>query len=112
MKGVENMKLDVVLNSRKGTHSATGTYEKDKFTVHKGSKINLDIAQYLKEFEIAKSMRNDKTVVNENGIVLKDCTFTSPSAAAQFVTGRSVNGYICWRPDDKMSLREYLKSTK
>jgi hypothetical protein len=40
---------------------------------------------------------------------LVDVKFTSPSSAAQFVTGRSVNGYVAWRPDDKMSLKEYLK---
>lgn len=57
-------------------------------------------------------LRHNNTIVNEDGELLSDVTFNSLTAAAQFVTGRSVNGYIAWRPNDKMSMKEYLNKNK
>lgn len=47
--------------------------------------------------------------MNESRTILKDCRFTSPSTAAQFVTGRSSNGYEVWKVEDGKSLGSYLK---
>ena len=47
--------------------------------------------------------------MDENGNILKNCEFTSPSTAAQFVTGRSTNGYEAWKVEKKLSLGQYLK---
>ena len=54
-----------------------------------------------------KALRNDREIVSYNGCVKKDIYFSSPSAAAIFVTGRSSNGYVTWRIDDKISLKKY-----
>ena len=100
--------VKVVLNSRSGSHRADGVFDNNVVTVIKGSKICLSEA-YANMPQKVKAKRHDSNLVGDDGIVKQDITFDSPTAAAQFVTGRSVNGYIAWRPENKMSLREYLK---
>ena len=93
--------LNVVLKSKHNLHYATGIYGEGKLTVLKGSKINL-VDSFPEMSQNLKDMRSNRELVAENGELLRDVDFSSPSSAAQFVTGRSVNGYIAWRPDDKM----------
>lgn len=100
--------MKLILKSREQLHYAEATYDNGVVTVLKGSKIN-KASTYNRMAADAVDSRNDTTIVDDRGIVLKDVSFNSPSTAAQFVTGRSSNGYIAWRPDDKMSLKEYLK---
>lgn len=101
--------MRVILKSRNGSHNAIGEFNNGKLTILKGSKINLNIASYFKDTKINKEIKLNKDIVDKFGCVLKDIEFPNPTAAAQFVTGRSVNGYISWRPNDKISLKEYLK---
>jgi len=103
--------LNVVLKSKRNLHYATGLYGEGKLTVLKGSKINL-VDSFPEMSQNLKEMRSNRELVAENGELLRGVEFTSPSSAAQFVTGRSVNGYIAWRPDDKMSLKEYMRDKK
>lgn len=100
--------VKVVLNSRSGSHRAEGIFDNDTVTVRQGSKICL-IDSYANLPPMVKAKRHDSNVVGDDGVVKQDICFDSPTAAAQFVTGRSVNGYIAWRPENKMSLKEYLK---
>jgi len=101
-------KVHVILKSKKNTHYAEGNYENGKVTVLKGSRIFLSNAEYMNAESSVFVLREDRTLVDADGVVLRDITFESPTTAAIFVTGRSVNGYIAWRPDDKMSLKAYL----
>jgi hypothetical protein len=64
--------------------------------------------QYSRLQKYILDLRNDINIVLSDGTLQKDVAFSSPTAAAQFVTGRSVNGYIAWRPDNKQSLKEYM----
>ena len=57
---------------------------------------------------MAKRCRNDATIVDETGITLKDCTFSSPSTAAQFIMESSINGWEAWHIDKKTSLKKYI----
>lgn len=100
--------MKLVLKSKKNLHYAEATWDGEQIIVLSGSKIN-PIVAFPQMSEEIKHMREDRKIVNEQNELLVDVKFTSPSSAAQFVTGRSVNGYIAWRPDDKMSLKEYLK---
>ena len=102
----KDMKL--ILKSKKSLHYAEAEWNGEQIIVLSGSRIN-PIVAFPQMSEEIKRMRNDSTIVNEKNELIVDVKFTSPSSAAQFVTGRSVNGYIAWRPDDKMSLKEYLK---
>ena len=98
--------MKVILKSRNDTHYASGIYDGTTLTVLKGSKIN----PFLKFDAMPQaiiSLRNDVEYVDKTGVTKKDIEFNSPTSAAQFITGRSVNGYIAWRIDDKISLKEY-----
>lgn len=103
--------MKVILKSKHNLHYATGEYDEGKITVLKGSKINPVIA-FPQMSPMLVQMREDKSFVSAEGVVLSDIMFSSPSSAAQFVTGRSVNGLIAWRPNDEMSLKEYLKKDR
>jgi hypothetical protein len=101
-------KMKLILKSKKNLHYAEAEWDGEQIIVLSGSRIN-PIVAFPRMSEEIKRIRNDNSFVNVNNELIVDVTFTSPSSAAQFVTGRSVNGYIAWRPDDKMSLKEYLK---
>ena len=100
--------IKVILNSRSGTHCADGVFDNNVVTVKKGSRICL-VDAYADMPQMVKAKRHDSSIVGDDGVVKQDIIFESPTAAAQFVTGRSVNGYIAWRPENKMTLKEYLK---
>jgi len=100
--------MKLYLNSRNGTHSATAEYSDNGITVLAGSQINMELL-YPKMPPLVREKRDDRTIVTADGKLLVDVTFDTPTSAAQFVTGRSVNGYIVWRPDNMMSLKQYLE---
>ena len=56
--------------------------------------------------------RKNPKIVAEDGTVVKNVSFKSLTTAAQFITGRSVNGNVSWRVDNKMSVKEYLETQK
>lgn len=103
--------MKIILKSKKNVHYAEALYSPEKVVVLAGSKINL-VDTFPKMSVEAKNARADRNIVDENGNVIKDVIFKSPSTAAQFVTGRSVNGYISWRPNDEMSLKKYFNKNK
>ncbi len=98
--------MKLVLKSKNNTHYATAEYDGCKIVVLPGSRINMVLTHSAMSKSI-KEARQNTNIVSPEGKVLKEISFDSPSAAAQFVTGRSVNGYISWRIDDKISLKEY-----
>ncbi|MEA4898705.1 MAG: DUF4357 domain-containing protein [Christensenellaceae bacterium] len=102
------MSLEVYLTSKDQSYDAKGSYSEGTFIVKKGSKIRLAFAEHIRGGKKAKSFRDDPHVVDSDGIVLADCVFTSPSTAAQFVTGRSANGYMVWHIDKKTTLARSL----
>lgn len=104
------MEIKVYIETRGGKCHAQGIYADGKITVLKGGIISEDFADHIKGGTSAKKLREDKDVVDKNRIIIKDCLFSSASTAAQFVTGRSTNGYASWKVDKKVSLGEYLKS--
>ena len=98
--------IKVYLKSKLGEYDAIGEYCNGKMTVKKGSVIRKAFADHVRGGNIAKSLRSDPESVSEEGIVKKDCVFSSPSTAAQFVTGSSVNGWERWRVGKRTSLRK------
>ena len=103
------MEIMIKLAPCNGSCYAEGIYSDGIITVKKGGKINLDFAAHIRGGQSAKKYRENAEFVDTNGIILKDCTFNSPSTAAQFVTGRSTNGYEAWKVETKKSLGDYLK---
>lgn len=106
------MEINVSLTNRRKDFNANGVFSEDFFVVKKGSVIRLDFAEHIRGGKKAKSYRNNSLFVDEDGNVLIDCSFRSPSTAAQFVTGRSTNGYVAWRVDEKTTLGKFLGRSK
>ena len=102
--------VKMVINSRSGSHHAEGVLENNVITVKKGSKICLKDSYDAMPMAV-RLMRHDISIVGKDGILKQDTKFDSPTAAAQFVTGRSVNGYIVWRPDNKTTLKKYIRNS-
>ena len=102
------MKVKVTLKQRTADVHAEAIYEGEIITVLPGGIISEDFADHIRGGRKAKSFRENPEYV-ENGKILKECVFTSPSTAAQFVTGRSTNGYEAWKVEEKKSLGDFLK---
>ena len=102
------MKIFVTLKTRSDSCNATAEYLGESIIVKAGGTISDDFADHIRGGRQAKRYRNDPEYV-QNRIILKDCVFDSPSTAAQFVTGRSTNGYEAWKVDQKKTLGAYLK---
>lgn len=103
------MKVKVTLKQRTTDVFAEAIYEGDTITVLPGGKISSTFSEHIRGGNMAKSYRDNPQYVDKNGIILKKCEFTSPSTAAQFVTGRSANGYVSWKVEDKKNLGKYLR---
>lgn len=103
------MEIKIKLAPRNGSCYAEGIYSDEGIVVKKGGRINLDFAAHIRGGRNAKKYREDIECVDKEGNILKDCYFKSPSTAAQFVTGRSTNGYEAWKVDNKKNLGEFLK---
>ena len=103
------MKIKCYMSSRRGTFDAQAIINEDNtITVMKGSVISKEISENLKVAKAVKANREDKTIVDENCTLLKDVTFKSLSTAAQFINGRSTNGYVAWKVDNNMTVKDYL----
>ncbi|MCF0134016.1 MAG: DUF4357 domain-containing protein [Blautia sp.] len=103
------MEIKISISSRAGRATAKGIYTGKETIVKVGGTISEDFAEHIQGGKKAKSYRDNLEYVNNNGVIIKDCVFSSPSTAAQFVTGRSTNGYEAWKVDGKKSLGEFLK---
>lgn len=103
------MKVKVYLTMRATDVQAEAVYEGETITVLPGGKISVDFADHIQGGRKAKSFRNNPEYVDSERNIIKDCVFTSPSTAAQFVTGRSTNGYEAWKVEKKKNLGTYLK---
>ena len=100
------MKQDLFIKGR--GYEAFSTYEDGKVIVHVGSQLNYPKTFGFRKNERVFAIREDPSVV-KGGIVIKECTFDSPSTAAQFITGGSRNGYDSWKVKKGYSLGDYLQ---
>lgn len=103
------MDIRIYIKQKHSDVNAEAIYQECKTVVLPGGTISKDFAEHIQGGKKAKSYRNNSEYVNEDGVILKKCEFTSPSTAAQFVTGRSTNGYTAWKVGEKKSLGDYLK---
>ena len=103
------MEINIHFSLRDGSAYANAVYYGDKTIVKAGGKISKNFASYIRGGTLAKSKRNDPSIVDENRNIISDCEFRSPSTAAQFVGGRSFNGYEAWKVEKHKDLGTYLK---
>lgn len=91
---------------------AKGIQTQEGFVVLKGSKIANSVVNSYTERLLAK--RNDLIhtekvkVFNDEFVVMEDLLFTSPSAAADIVMGRSANGLTEWKDRYGKSLKDLV----
>ena len=79
---------------------AAGRYSDGKFTVLKGSVFSCTEApSYTSKGKRKQFIGEHCTVVSGLLRLKEDYTFNSPSTAAEYVLGRSTNGWIMWKDD-------------
>ena len=98
----KNIKLKI--NAARGAE-AEGEQTSDGFVVLKGSKISdSTVASFPKGFnKLRDKLIKENIIINH--IFDKDYLFSSPSAAAAVVMGRSANGLIEWVSKDGKTLK-------
>lgn len=106
------MKVKIQLVARNNNYRATAIYENGKISIEKGSKLRVSCSSHFRCSKIIKKYREDPTFVNEDGVIIKKCEFSTPSAAAQFIMGSSVNGWTAWHVDKNTNLKQYVESHK
>lgn len=102
------MKL-YIIKEKKGIY-AEGEYDVNTkaMTVFKGAKLSKDIA-HSATFRGAKSIEKHRNGIVKNHVLTENISFKSSSTAANFVTGRSSNGFDVWKNKDGISLKELTK---
>lgn len=85
-----------------GTVTADGKQTADGFVVYKGSHISP-----TDDHTVSATIKEKRKTarVDENGVLLENVFFTSPSSAAVFVIGKSANGLTSWKTKDGKTLK-------
>lgn len=89
--------MNIYLKGRSNSYEAFAIWDGDIVIVKKGSAINKKIQEGYKFANSVIEARNDNEIVSDDFTILKDVKFSSLSTAAQFVTGRSINGKKAWK---------------
>lgn len=101
--------IKVIYKSKKRDCFAEGEFciEDNTLIVKKGAKLS---SKQDEKFRISKAAkkREDKKLI-KNNILQEDISFNSPSVAAQFVSGSSLNGLKVWKTEDKSPLKKKIE---
>jgi len=87
-------------------YDVQGRYDGTSLTVLKGSRVS-DVTTYGSQRDslINRKCRKD----GENLILATDVAFQTPTAAANFCTGDSVNGWNFWKDSSKRPLKDLVE---
>ncbi|MDO5139728.1 MAG: DUF4357 domain-containing protein [Oscillospiraceae bacterium] len=101
--------MEVYLNRKDGTN-ATGEYDinTNTLTVYKGSRVSSKV-KHSEKFRGAVTIERLRSEHVKNGVAINNVSFTSPSTAANFVTGCSSNGLRVWKDKSGRTLKELTK---
>lgn len=91
---------------------AEGEYTETGMIVFKGSKAQLDEAPSMVKNKLSRDMLIKTGVLKEiEGILIfqEDYVFTTPTAAARTVLGRSANGWTEWKTKEGVTLDEKFR---
>lgn len=90
---------------------ATGDFDvkNNHLIVKKGTKVSTDIS-VSKTFKSSETIKAQREKYVCDGVVMEDVEFSSPSTAANFVTGRSTNGKLAWRDEENRSISKIVKA--
>ena len=97
--------------NQKGT-KAKGFYSKNEFVVKKGGIIlpETTSSYYKKEERMYKMNQTTKKTKAGFFELQEDLFFSSPSAASDFILGRSSNGWIDWKDQKGRTLEEIYRA--
>ena len=101
----EEIKNAPIFNFKSSKLKATATVTAEGFILLKGSQISLKLHNIAKR-NVIKARTQYKDKISENGILLDDIPFSSPSFAASFVGGASLSGNECWITSDGKSSKD------
>ncbi len=91
---------------------AKGIVVADGFAVLKGSvAASTTVASFPKSFAQLRSKLIEQKIINSSFVFEKDYVFSSPSAAAAVVMGRSANGLTEWKTADHVELKHFDESS-
>lgn len=82
---------------------ATGQRTAEGFVVFAGSRISLQLTKSAPA-AVYKHRKRYAEKIDQQGTLLADLLFSSPSAAASFVGGASLSGNALWKTEDGTSL--------
>lgn len=88
---------------------ATGRRTSEGFVVLRGSTLSQKITKSCPELAI-KARAKYKNIINESNTLMDDVLLSSPSAAAAFVGGSSLNGNEVWKTEDGRTLKKLEKT--
>ncbi len=95
------------MHSPRGLYSARGVFDGKGLTVFKGSSVNKIVSESWKGTLAEMRAKH----LDENCRLIDDIHFKSPSAASNFVSGRSANGWVEWVTPDGVKLSEYRNAS-
>lgn len=101
------MKVFISMRTRDGSAYAEGIYSEENTIVKAGGKIS----SVFRGKAFIGALRLNREYVDAERNIIKDCVFSSPSAAAEFVNGNISNGFRVWKVNGK-NLGTYLSKEK
>lgn len=95
--------IQVIMRSTKKGYFAHGVFDGKGLTVYAGSQVSDSVRSSIKgNLSVMRSLHLD-----EDGRTIEDMYFKSPSAASNFVCGRSSNGWVEWVTPEGVKLSAY-----
>ena len=101
---------DQIFHSKGKKASALAKLTDDGIVVLKGSRLAEELTRSAPK-QVSKLRARYSDSIDRSFVLTKDIRFTSPSAAAGFVGGASLNGNDYWVTDDGVTLGRYLVNT-
>ena len=107
----QNQRVVFEIKAARGA-DAKGIVVSDGFAVLKGSvAASSTVASFPKSFDQLRQKLIEQEIINRGFVFEKDYVFSSPSAAAAVVMGRSANGLLEWKTADHIALKHYDESS-
>jgi len=101
---------DQIFHSKGKKASAIAKLADDGIVVLKGSRLAEEFTLSVPK-QVIRLREKYKDHIDSSIVLMKDIRFTSPSAAAGFVGGASLNGNDYWVTDEGVTLGRYLGDT-
>lgn len=99
--------MKVFLEKNSGIVRAEGIFDpvNNSVLVKAGAKVSAEVSEN-KNFGGADKIRKLREANCREGITINDLLFTSPTTAANFITGMNTNGLIAWKTTEGKTLKE------